>query len=223
MKLKALLVAGAVCLASAVNSSAADNTVFSANTVGFVNKTIPSGFSMVANPVVAADNSIEALFADLPAFSRVYKFVPLDSTYSILTKLSTGWVGDAAGTTLVPGEGVFVFNNGSDLTITFTGEVAQGGASNITIGRGFSIISSVVAQGGLLQTDLGFPAENLDRVYKFNSSDSSYSISTFLSGTGTWIGGEPAVEIGEAFFVNKQSATEDGTVWNRNFDPNAGS
>jgi hypothetical protein len=217
MKLKALLVAGAVCLVSAVNSSAAE--VFSANTVGFVNKTIPAGFSMVANPVVAADNSIQTLFTDLPSFSRVYKFDPVAGTYSIFTKLPTAWVGDAAGTTLMPGEGVFVYNNGAELTITFTGEVAQGAASNITIGQGFSIISSVVAQGGLLKTDLGFPAANFDRVYKFNNGDSSYSISTYLSGTGTWIGGEPTVDVGEAFFVNKQAET----AWDRNFDPNAGS
>jgi hypothetical protein len=173
---------------------------------------------MVANPVIAADNSISALFGDLPVFSRVFKFDPTLSTYSIFTRTGTGasdWIGDAVGTTVLPGEGVFVFNFGAEITITFSGEVAQGASSNTTIAQGFSIVSSVVAQGGLLQTDLGFPASVFDRVFLFDPATQGYSIRTYTG--SSWLGGEPQVEVADAFFVQKQAET----AWDRNFDPNA--
>ncbi len=214
MKLKALLVAGAVCLASAVNSSAADNTVFSANTVGFVNKEIPTGFSMIANPVVAADNSIAALFPDATLGWQVFKFDPGAGTFSVFSVGFTGWGTDAQTTTLLPGEGAFVNNPGAPFTVTFTGEVVQGAASNMEIAGGFSIVSSTVAQGGLLQTDLGFPATLGDQIFKFNNGTGSYEVSSF--GFTGW-GVEPSVEIAESFFVNKAATVN----WDRNFDPNS--
>jgi hypothetical protein len=213
MKLKALLVAGAVCLASAVNSSAAE--VFSANTVGFVNKTVPNGFSMIANPVVAADNSIAALFSSAEVGWQVFKFDASAGTYSTFSFFGA-WIGGAESVTVMPGEGVFVYNPGTAKTITFTGEVAQGTASNITLGQGFSIASSVVAQSGLLQTDLGFPAAVGDQVFVFDSGSQTFNTHSFF---GTWISSEPTIGVADAFFVNKIAET----AWNRNFDPNAGS
>ena len=212
MKLKALLVAGAVCLASAVTSSA--QTVYSANTVGFVNKEIPTGFSMIANPVIATDNSIAALFADASLGWKVFKFDSVQGTFSLFSYGFSGWGSNAQSTDLIPGEGAFVYNPGAPTTITFSGEVTQGAASNITIGQGFSILSSVVAQPGLLQTDLGFPASLGDKVFRFDSATQSYVLHSV--GFSGW-NQEPDVEVAEAFFVFK--ATE--TAWDRNFDPNA--
>ena len=221
MKLKALLVAGAVCLASAVNSSA--QAVFSANTVGFVNKTIPSGFSLISNPVIAADNSIAALFADAPGGFKVFKFDPGQGTFSTITKGLFGWGSDAQSTTLVPGEGAFISNPGAEFTITFTGEVMQGPQSNMEIGAGFSIVSSVVAQGGTLQTDLGFPSAENDQVFQFNVGTQAYETYNFTDfndalQSPVWFPSEPSVGVGESFFVNKASTVS----WNRNFDPNGG-
>ena len=45
--------------------------VFSVNAVGYVNKTIPAnGFAMISNPLKAADNTIDKLFAGVPAGTR---------------------------------------------------------------------------------------------------------------------------------------------------------
>jgi len=214
MKLKALLVAGAVCLASAVNSSAAE--VFSANTVGFVNKTIPTGFSMIANPVVAADNSIAALFGSVAVNNmQVFKFSANEGGFASFSYFF-GWSTGADTTTLVPGEGAFIYNPGDPVTVTFTGEVVQGVNSNMQIGQGFSIVSSTVAQGGLLQTDLKFPVENNDQVFLWDAGSQQYDPRSYFFG---WSGGEPSVGVADAFFVNKANASN----WDRNFDPNAGS
>ncbi|MFT4588733.1 MAG: hypothetical protein ACI8QF_002838 [Limisphaerales bacterium] len=214
MKLKAVLLAGAICLTGALTSSA--QVVYSANTVGFVNKEIPTGFSMVANPVIAADNTIAALFADADPGFRVFKFDAVAGAYTIFIKTGpTTWVGPADTATLVPGEGAFVSNPGAMMTLTFAGEVATGGASNMAIGAGFSIVSSTVAQGGMLQTDLGFPATPGDRVFLFDSGSQSYSIRIFTG--ASWVNGEPDVEVGDAFFVNLVNPA----TWTRDFDPNA--
>ncbi len=213
MKLKALFVAGAVCLANAVTTSA--QTVYSANTVGFVNKTIPSGFSLISNPVIAADNTIPTLLSDVAVNNmQVFKFDAQAGTFSAFSYFF-GWSQGADTTELVPGEGFFIFNPGDPVMITFSGEVAQGDASNRSIGQGFSIISSVVAQGGLLASELGFPVENNDQVFLWDADGQQYDPRSYFFGWGA--AGEPSVEVADAFFVNKANAS----AWDRNFDPNA--
>jgi hypothetical protein len=214
MKLKAVLLAGAICLAGTLTSSAA-TVVYSANTVGFVNKVIPTGFSMISNPVIGADNTIAGLFPNPAIGTSIYKFDVVAGTYRLYSFGFSGWDTEALTATLVPGEGAFIFNPVAPTTVTFAGEVATAGASNITIGVGFSILSSVVAQGGLLQTDLGFPAAIGDQIFEFDSGSQIFKLSAF--GFSGWDGDEPSVEVGDAFFVNKVTQTD----WNRNFDPNA--
>ena len=227
MKLKAILLAGVVCLAGAVTSSA--QTVFSANTVGFVNKNIPTGFSMIANPVSAADNSLDALFADVPVGTQLFLFDPVAGTYQIFefsNPLFGGgdpaWSPNGAAT-LMPGQGAFISNSSGDaFTVTFAGEVQQGDASNLAIGAGFSIVSSVVAQGGAVATDLGFPSEVGDQIFQFDNGSGAYNIFEFSNplfggGDPAWSPSEPSVEVAESFFVNKVGATS----WTRNFDPNS--
>jgi len=224
MKLKALLVAGAVCLASAVNSSAAE--VFSANTVGFVNVNVPTGFSMIANPVIAADNSLNALLGNVPIGTQIFKFSRQNASYEIFEYSQNPFTGNAAWSpngdaVLLPGEGAFISNPDADYTITFTGEVALGPSSNSTIGVGFSIVSSVVPQSGKLQENLSFPAEVGDQVFLFNAGTQSYQVFEYsqnpFTGNAAWSPSEPEVRVAESFFVNKVS---DNVAWNRDFDPN---
>jgi hypothetical protein len=217
MKLKAVLLAGAICLTGTLTSSA--QVVYSANTVGFVNKEIPTGFSMVANPVIAADNTIAALFPDASLGWKVFKFDAGAGAFTLFSYGFSGWGASASTSTLVPGEGAFVFNPGVPETVTFAGEVATGGASNLSIGAGFSIISSVVAQAGLLQTDLKFPAVLGDKIFRFNNGTGAYELhSVGFSGWNV----EPNLEVAEAVFVFKADATaQTPAQWNRDFDPNA--
>jgi hypothetical protein len=204
MKTKALLLAGLVSLAGVAASQA--QTVYSVNAVGFVNVSVPSGFSMIANPLQGSDNKISTLFAGVPNGTSIYKFNAQTGNY-VINNFFFGW-GDA-NMTLVPGEGAFIFNpTGSALTITFTGEVLQGSLST-PLTAGFSIVSSKVPQAGQLDSALGFPVSNGDSVYRYNNATGQYQISNYFFGWNT----PPVVNVGESVFAYKTTAT----TWNRSF------
>lgn len=208
MKLKALVIAGLVSLVAASTSMA--QTVFSVNAVGFVNKEIPSGFSIIANPLIAEDNHLSALFPT-DTFGngwRVYRFNAAGGDYTLSSSLFGSWTQDFE---VLPGEGFFIFNPGAAASVTFVGEVPQG-TLETPLPAGFSIVSSQVPQEGLVETELGFPAANGDRVYKFDGA--SYSLSTYLF--GSWTGGEPTIGVAEGFFAFKGAMG----VWTREFSTN---
>ena len=211
MKTKALLAAGLMIAASAASSLA--QTVYSVNAVGYVNVTCPPGFTIIANPLAASVNTVQALMpSSLPFLSSVFKFDPIAGAFTSSIYLGNGnWTANSM--TLVPGEGFFFKNPANtNIVITFVGNVQQG-ALTTSLPQGFSLVSSQVPQSGLVSTDLGLPAAFLDTVFRFNGA--SYDSSVFLGG-GNWTGGEPTINVGEGFFVKKQAAGN----WTRVFSVN---
>src|SRR3982751_6594621 len=76
MRTIALLLAAAFAAAGVATSMA---QVYSVNAVGYVNVNIDPGFSMVSNPLNAADNSIQALFKNFQGtIPGGLKIFPLD-------------------------------------------------------------------------------------------------------------------------------------------------
>jgi len=214
MKIKPLILAGLVALTGAVTIQAA-GTVYSINSVGYVNVDVPVGFSMIANPLDAGDNSLNNIIPlDAPSGTTIYKFKVNDGAFSsISTYVTTGFWGPNGDETLAPGEGAFIYAP-SAFSITFSGEVMQGELVN-PLSAGFSIVSSQVPQAGSLSS-LGFtPATGGDTVYKFNNGSGSYDIHTYITGS-LWGPSEPSVEVGESFFLFSQGAGS----WNRNFSTN---
>ena len=125
MKTKALLAAGLLIAASTASSFA--QTVYSVNAVGFVNVTCPPGFSIIANPLSATVNTVQALMpTSLPFLSSVFKFNPAGGGFTSSVYLGSGnWTANAM--TLVPGEGFFFKNpSASPITLTFVGNVQEG-------------------------------------------------------------------------------------------------
>lgn len=210
MKAKSLLLAGAIVLSSAAGAMA-QGTVFSVNAVGFVNKTFPAGkFTLAANPLIAADNTVQSLFANAQTV-QVFKFNPTTSSFETANKGIFGWSG--ANFTLVPGEAFFVNNtSASDFTATFVGNVSQGSLTN-TLVAGFNLVSSQVPQAGLLSTDLLMPVTNGDQVFRF---DSNTGYITHTLGIFGWNPSEPSVSVGEGVFVKKNVAVN----WTRSFSVN---
>lgn len=190
---------------------AANAQVYSVNSVGYINLTIPAGFSMIANQLNAADNSVGALLPSVPIGTTIYKWN--GSGYDINNFSFAGW-GNAA-MTLNPGEGAFIKNtSGADISVTLVGEVPQGPASNIDVPAGFSMISSTVPQSGALDSVLQFPAALGDTFYLWNNSTGGYNIFNYsFAGFG---GNPPVPAVGEAFFVKKQAAA----TWTRDFSVN---
>jgi hypothetical protein len=184
--------------------------VFSVNAVGFVNVAVPPGYSMIANPLNAATNTIPALFAGVPDGTTIYKFN--GTTFSV-NGLDLGEWSDPAQT-LLPGEGAFIRNpTAAAFQVTFVGEVMQGSLSN-PLPAGFSIKSSQVPQSAALDTVLGFPAADGDTVYQFSNAQNGYVIHGL--DLGEWSGGVPVPAVGESFFVKKAAAAN----WTRTFSVN---
>jgi hypothetical protein len=217
MRTKTLLLTAAFS-AAGVATSLAQGAVFSVNAVGYVNTLVKAGkFNLISNPLDSAADNIQDLFTALPPQSTVYKFSPTTGYSSWLKAAPTTWLGTPAASTVPvePGEGVFVRVGGTaDVTVTFVGEVRQG--ASITpqpVPTGLSLQSSQVPQAGGLQTTLAFPPVNGDTIFQFNP-DTGYSSKLFQ---GVWLGGEPQIGVGEAFFVRRSGAA--GT-WTRTFTVN---
>lgn len=234
MKAKTLLLAAAIATATAVSSSA-QNTVFSVNAVGFVNKTVLEGFNLISNPLIAENNTYDGLFGTtLPNNTALYKFDPnsgfVSAQFFDLGGGTTLWSpGGAETTEVVPGEGFFINipAGTASHTITFVGNVPQG-TLNTPLEQGFQLISSQVPQAGEVVADLQLPIGNQDQIFKYSQTSGFLSIQFFDFGGGNtlWVNSEqgggnipPSVDVGEGFFLNRQAASS-GT-WTRAFDVNS--
>jgi hypothetical protein len=205
MRTKTLLATAALAAAGVASMSA---QVFSVNAVGYVNVTIPKGFSMLSNPLNAEKNTVGATLAAAPDGTTVYTFGAAGFSANIK---DFGEFGDG-NAAFAPGGGVFVLAQ-APFTVTFVGEVPQGALSN-PLPKGLSIRSSIVPQEGRLDTVLGFPAQDGDTIFQWDNAGGKYKQSDF--DFGDWSGPAPTVKVAEAFFVRKNVA---GT-WTRNFSVN---
>jgi hypothetical protein len=71
MRTKALILTAFV---GALGIAGASAQVYSVNAVGYVNKSIPAGFSIVANPLNNGGNKISDVFGANPGSLTVYRF-----------------------------------------------------------------------------------------------------------------------------------------------------
>jgi hypothetical protein len=209
MRTKTLILTAFV---GALGIAGASAQVYSVNAVGYVNKSIPTGFSIVANPLNNGGNKVADVFGAAPGALTVYTFG--DAGFGINSYDSDFEEWDNGDAVVAPGEGFFVFNGGdAAANITFVGEVPQGDLSN-ALPKGFSIRSSQVPQEGKLDSDLGFPTDEAVTVYQFGAA--GYSISAYDTDFEEWDtddGAGPVVGVAEGFWVLRESATS----WTRSF------
>jgi len=229
MRTKTILLSGFV---AALSSASLMAQVYSLNAVGYINVTIPPGFSIIANQLNTTNNNLSPLLdSQIPADGAsglnqctFYKFGA--GHYTTLQPDGFNFPGIpwdqsfAATTTLNPGEGIFVRNFAStNIVITFVGTVLQGSLTNTAIvGPGFNLISSMVPQAGRVDVDLGLPEVDSDNVYVFNPSTASspgyqtYTGDEFNVAPWDAPGGQPSnptVGVGQGFFYR---AFESGSV-----------
>jgi hypothetical protein len=228
MRTKALLLAAAFA-AAGVSTSVAQ--VYSVNAVGYVNVSIPPGFSMVSNPLDAGagNNTVGKLFSNItggvPPFFKVFSWNETANTYNTAANYIPGvgfGTGPAATAEVLPGRGAFVFNPNAagtaPLTLTFVGEVPQGNLSN-PIPTGFSIKASQVPQAGKPETLGTLPGALGDKIFRYNKAQQTYyTASNFIPGAG-WVPATQPIEVGEAFFFFR--APQNGAAaWTRTFSVN---
>jgi len=160
------LALSAVLGALGTTSMFAQTNVYSLNAVGYINVTMPPGYSIVTCPLICSpDNTLNTLFPNgngvntppsgIPyAGANVYqfaggKFTSFDSgngTYSY-----GGWANGGADVTLNPGQAVFFQNpnsaGGANMTATFVGQVPTGSLTNV-LTSGYNLVGSMVPVSG---------------------------------------------------------------------------
>jgi len=204
MRTKALLLSAALFAAGLTASTA--QSVYSVNAVGYVNLSLPAGYTMIANPLNTTNNTLQALLPDAPNGSQMLKWT--GSGFVVSTMFFGAW---DQNLTLNPGEGAFI-NLGGPYTATFVGEVMQGSLTN-PIPAGYSIRSSQVPQSGGVTTTLGLSQlDNGSQILVWTGS--GYAVYTLFF--GAWDPSEPVINVGQSFFINAGTATS----WSRTFSVN---
>src|SRR5438477_5934309 len=125
MRTKTLLLTAALTAAGALISMA---QVYSVNIVGYINLTVPKGFSMIANQLNASpDNKLSSVIPAPPENTTVYKFNGHGYDAFNFSADNPGWFPTTGS--LAPGEGGFIAVDPASIapatstTLTLVGEV----------------------------------------------------------------------------------------------------
>lgn len=198
MRTKTLLIAAVL---GAVGIATASAQVTSVNAVGYVNKQLSQGLSLIANPLSNGGNMASEVIPSAPIGSGIFLY---DSASGFSSSTFLGvWAPDVE---LPVGTG-FYFDAAADTTITFVGEVLQGADTNKEVPAGLSIQGSTVPVAGTL-SEHGFPAGVGDTAFSFDGT--AFASNTFL---GVWAPEDPQLGIGDSLFIDKG----EGAAWDRNF------
>jgi len=216
MRTKTLLLTAALAAAGAASAMA--QNVYSVNAVGYVNLSVPPGFSMIANTFVQADQNIATLIPAPPNQTTIYTVVGGVFNATIFDDSIPGW--DPAPGDLALGSGGIAYNpTSSAFTITLVGEVKQGAPVPNSVPAGITIKSSMIPQAGGLSSALQFNPVNNTTVYQYvNDGVGNVTLiaNIYDPTIPGWDPAEPVLRIGEAFFIDSAS----GETWNRNFSVN---
>jgi hypothetical protein len=190
MRINTALMGAAAFAVGALTTATAQN-VYSVNVVGYVNVTIPAGYSFVANPLKATDNSVNALFGAATTNGAalggvVYTWAGSGFGVNGNDAYGAGWSNPNAQ--FPPGVGFFYYNPNPQFTNTFVGEVVQGPATN-SLPTGYSMQGSQWPAQGFVQ-DLGLNAGQGDTIYLWGNN--SFKVINLDAYGGGWTQPAPA-------------------------------
>ena len=208
MRTKSLLAAAAL-LAVGTAASMAQSNVYSLNIVGYVNKPVPNGLSMIANPLNTTSNYLSNIVPAPTDFSQVLKWNVGAQDFDVATYFFGVWDVDLQ---VNPGDGFFVNANGA-FTNTFVGEVLTGATTRPLV-AGLNQVGSKVPAGGNADS-LGLTAAltDFDQVLLYDNGINDYVPYTYFF--GSWDLGAPPINVADGLFVN---TTGTGT-WTNTFNP----
>jgi len=192
--------------------------VYSVNIVGYVNTTIPSGWSIICNPLNASGgNTVGNVIPNPPQPITIYKYVNATGAYQTAVWDAEYSVWSYPAMIIDPGMGLFVKNFGDTFNWTFVGEVPTGTSLTVPIGHGFNLVSSIVPKTGKLQTELGYApsvGEGLsDNVYKYINATGGYQTYNFDGEYQVW-SVEPTINVGEGFWLLRGGTA---VTWTQSF------
>ena len=176
---------------AALISASAMAQVYSLNAVGYINVSLPNGFSIIADQLYANGQGVAQFLSGIPTnpnstpglldtqlldgqHNGVTFFKLSGAGYAIVTASSAGWA--SAGATpatqisLNPGEGIYVYNPfTTNITLTFVGTVPQSTTLTNTLNSGFNMVSSIVPQAGAVDSVLGLTPTSGDTIFMLTS------------------------------------------------------
>jgi len=220
MRTKALLSVAAIA-ASAITAMAQGN-VYSLNIVGYATVTIPSGYSLLANPLSAgATNGANEIMPIIDGEviltwnGTKYNQVGYDSRFG-------GWVdannAPANPPSLPPGQGFFFQNPLGPTNVTFVGQVVPnpGQTNTITLASGYSLVGSAIPANvtAITNSPVNLPVIDGMVILTWDNAHTKYVQTGFDSGFGGWIDANnaaaspPAYAIGQGFFLQNPLAPQ---------------
>ena len=224
MRTKALLSVAAIA-ASAITAMAQGN-VYSLNIVGYATVTIPSGYSLLANPLSAgATNGANEIMPILDGEiiltwnGTKYNQVGYDSGFN-------GWVGadgqtPASPPSLPPGQGFFFYNPLAATNVTFVGQVVPnpGTTNSINLASGYNLVGSAIPAtvAQITNAPVSLPVIDGMILLQWDNAHTKYVQTGFDSGFNGWVGADgqtpsaaPPYSIGQGFFFYNPLAP---TTW----------
>lgn len=222
MRTKTILLTAALSAAGVATSMA---QVYSVNAVGYVNVTLSSGFSLIANPLNGSpDNKLSSIWPVASDGTKVYLFNNPGGFQNAITFFvdpddpnNKFW--DQPDQLIPPGRGMFV-SSPAPQSQTFVGEVPQGPALNVNVPVGANLISSIVPQQALITTVMGFPGSDGDKFYAFTGGAYENAKTFFVDPddpNNKFWDNEPNPPVASGFFLIRATA---GMNWTRSFSVN---
>jgi hypothetical protein len=233
MRTKTLVLTALSSLSALGLMAQTSTNVYSLNAVGYINVTIPPGFSILTDQLIASGGN--ALTNLIPDSDGSFDFVSIYTWTGTSFNTDTATLGSNPGTSdnwqsggtiaLNPGIGAWIQNpNTTNLTVTFVGTVPQG-TNTVALSTGFNLVSSPVPQSGFVSTDLGLTnLNNFDTVYVYTPGTgptAGFFSGTFFPGSGSgyqsgWSPSEPTVNVGQGFWYQATAPVS----WTRVFSVN---
>jgi hypothetical protein len=216
MRTKTLLLTAVLGVAGVAATTAQAQSVYSLNAVGYVNLSLGTGFTIIANPLNNGANDLNTILTNVPTGTIIYTFDPAAQAYVPSTFGGGTWHGNPLGDqVLPPGKAAFIKLTAAT-TITFVGNVPQGSLTN-TLVPGFTLTAIPIPVSVSLTNSLVSLAPNQgDIVYNFSNTGNAYTPHTFNAGRFVPADYTPAV--GEGFFYLNKKTT--AITWNVNFSVN---
>ena len=180
--------------------------------VSYATLTIPSGFSLLANPLSSGVTNGANEIALLIDGEKILTWNGLGfDTYSYDSVF--GWRDansqPAAPPSLPPGKGFFFFNPGASHNITLTGQVLPGpGTTNsLILPSGYSLVGSPLPANvaNISSAPVNLPLIDGMQILTWNGSGFTFSL--YDSGFGGWVDANlkpktaPSYSIGQGFFI----------------------
>jgi len=216
MRTKALLV-GAIIGAASLASSMAQ--VYSVNIVGYINIPVKHGWNLIANQLNnSAGNTVATLIPAPPTAISVFTFNSTGQIYS-----QSDWDTDFLewsnpNLQVNPGMGAFIFNAGSEFTVTLVGEVMTG-TQTIPLVAGWQLVSPVVPQDLNLAdpvTSNYTPSSTGDSVFTFDATQQIYRQYDYDADFQEWTPPTVPITVGQGMFILRTQAGS----WTRTFNVN---